>query len=68
MRFRAPAFDDAPAVLAVLAVLLARESADLGMPDDTLEEVLDEWRASDLDLAAVTASGRRRATRGRGRC
>ena len=42
MRFRAPAFDDAPAVL---AVLLARESADLGMPDDTLEEVLDEWHA-----------------------
>lgn len=49
MRFRAPALDDAPAVL---ALLLARERADLGMPDDTLEEVLDEWRASDVDLAA----------------
>ena len=49
MRFRAPALDDAQAVL---ALLLARERADLGMPDDTLEEVLDEWRASDVDLAA----------------
>jgi len=49
MRFRAPVFDDARAVL---ELLLARESADVGMPDDTLEEVLDEWRASDVDLAA----------------
>ena len=56
MRFRAPALDDAQAVL---ALLLARERADLGMPDDTLEEVLDEWRASDVDLAADAGIGRR---------
>jgi len=49
MRLRAPVPDDAPAVL---AVLVARGVADLGAPDDTLEDVLDEWRASDLDLAA----------------
>jgi mycothiol synthase len=49
MRLRAPVLDDAPAVL---AVLLAREIADLGVPDDTLGDVLDEWRSSDLDLAA----------------
>ena len=33
-------------------MLVAREVADLGMADDTLGDVLDEWRASDLDLAA----------------
>lgn len=49
MRLRAPVFDDARAVL---AVLVARDLADLGVPDITLEDVLDEWRGSDLDLAA----------------
>jgi len=48
MRLRAPVPDDAPAVL---AVLVAREMADLGMADDALGDVLDEWRGSDLDLA-----------------
>jgi mycothiol synthase len=49
MWLRAPVPDDAPAVL---AVLVAREVADLGAPDDTLEDVLDEWRPGELDLAA----------------
>jgi mycothiol synthase len=40
-------FDDAPAVLAVLS---AREVADLGMAVYTLEDLRDEWRVSDFDL------------------
>src|SRR5205814_9827781 len=51
MRLRAPSEDDAPAVFAVLA---ARDTADLGIPDYTLEDVLDEWRVSELDLSADT--------------
>jgi mycothiol synthase len=47
MRFRAPDRDDAPAVL---AVFLARDIADLGMIEHTLEQLLDEWRGNDLDL------------------
>lgn len=49
MRVRAPAIDDASAVLEVLA---ARDIADIGVPDYVLEDLLDEWRGSDLDLAA----------------
>lgn len=49
MRLRAPVIDDAPAVL---AVLVARDLADLGVPDSTLEDLLDEWRGSDVNLAA----------------
>jgi mycothiol synthase len=45
MRFRAPVADDAPAVLAVIA---AREVADLGVVDYRLEDLRDEWRALDL--------------------
>jgi mycothiol synthase len=41
-------FDEAPAVLAVLT---AREAADIGAPDYTLSGLRDEWRLSDLDLA-----------------
>ncbi len=48
MPLRRPVPDDAPAVL---SVLLARDLADLGAPDYTLEDLADEWRASDLDLA-----------------
>jgi mycothiol synthase len=48
MRFRAPVLDDAPAVL---AVLVARDVVDLGTPDYTLEDLRDEWRASEFDLA-----------------
>jgi GNAT superfamily N-acetyltransferase len=47
MRYRAPVPADAPAVLAVSE---ARDIADLGEVDHTLEELRDEWRSSDLDL------------------
>lgn len=59
MRLRAPTIDDAPAVL---EVLVAREIADVGVPDYVLEDLLDEWGASEFDLAAdarvVEAGGR----------
>src|SRR5689334_20844493 len=47
MRFRPPRPDDAPAVLAVLT---ARELADLGVPVHGLEDLHDDWRASEIDL------------------
>jgi mycothiol synthase len=47
MRYRAPVSADAPAVLAVFE---ARDVADLGAAEQTLEELRDEWRSSDLDL------------------
>ena len=47
MRFRAPVPADAPAVLAVIA---ARDRADLGETDITLNELDDEWAGSDVDL------------------
>jgi mycothiol synthase len=49
MRFRAPALDDATAVL---DVLLARDIADLGVADHTLDELHDEWRETGFDLAS----------------
>ena len=49
LRLRAPVPDDAPAVS---AVLIAREMTDLGVRHHKAEDLLDEWRASDLDLAA----------------
>jgi mycothiol synthase len=49
MKFRAPVLEDAPAVL---AVLVARDLADLGAPDYTLEDLLDAWCATEFDLAA----------------
>jgi mycothiol synthase len=60
MKFRAPLLEDAPAVL---AVLVARDIADLGAPDYALEDLLDAWRATAFDLAAdalvaVTDDGR----------
>ena len=48
MRFRAPVPADAPAVLAVFE---ARDRADLGEVEHRLEDLRDEWRGSDLDLA-----------------
>lgn len=36
----------------MLGVLLARDVADLGVPDGTIGDLLDEWRAGDVDLAA----------------
>src|SRR6185437_4846931 len=47
MRYRAPVPADAPAVLAVFE---ARDIADLGEVEQTLDELRDEWRSSDLDL------------------
>jgi mycothiol synthase len=49
MRLRAPALDDAEGVLAVLH---ARELADVGRAEYPLEMLRDEWRLSDVDLAA----------------
>lgn len=49
MRLQGPSIDDAPAVL---EVLVAREIADIGVADYVLEDLLDEWRATELDLAA----------------
>jgi mycothiol synthase len=40
--------EDAPAVVAVLA---ARDTVDLGAPDYTLDDLLDEWRSSALDIS-----------------
>ncbi len=47
MQLRAPTPEDAPAVL---AVLVARDVVDLGAPDYTLADLLDEWSAAELDL------------------
>ncbi|HWF73318.1 MAG TPA: GNAT family N-acetyltransferase [Solirubrobacteraceae bacterium] len=49
MELRAPVPDEAPAVL---EVLVARDIADLGAPDCTLGDVLDEWGLADFELAA----------------
>jgi mycothiol synthase len=49
MVLRAPGPDDQAAVYAVLA---ARDIADLGHVDITLEHILDEWRQSEFDLAS----------------
>lgn len=59
MRLRAPAPDDAPAVLAVLA---ARDAVDHGGLDYSLEDLRDEWRGAEFDLAsdAVVAEDRGR--------
>ena len=48
MRVRAPTIDDAPAVL---EVLVAREIADIGVADYVLEDLLDEWHATELDIS-----------------
>jgi mycothiol synthase len=51
MQLRAPDAADAPAVLAVLT---ARDRADIGEADYTLGDLRDEWWASEIDLAADT--------------
>jgi mycothiol synthase len=48
VRLRPPMFDEAPAVLAVLT---ARDVADIGAPDYTLSDLRDEWRLSEFDLS-----------------
>jgi mycothiol synthase len=48
MRLRAPEPDDAHAVL---DLIVARDVADLGRPDYTLEDVRSDWAAPGIDLA-----------------
>jgi len=48
MRYRAPTVQDAPAVL---AVSVACDIAERGRPDYTLDDLLGDWRASDVVLA-----------------
>ena len=46
-RLRAPTHDDADAVL---EIVLARDVADLGVPDFTLEDLRADWGRPDVDL------------------
>ncbi len=64
MRLRPAGLEDADAVLAVLH---ARDRVDLGSTDYTLEDLVEEWRLSEVDLAhdsvvAETEAGRSSAT------
>jgi mycothiol synthase len=47
VRIRAAQWEDGPAVL---AVLVARHTVDIGLPLFRLEEVQDEWRSPDVEL------------------
>lgn len=49
MRLRAPTPDE---VEAAYAVIEARDLADLGVPDFTLQDIRDTWQLSELDLAS----------------
>ena len=51
MRWRAPTRKDAPAALALIT---ARDIADFGAPDYTLEDLREEWQGAELDLAVDT--------------
>jgi hypothetical protein len=51
MHLRAPDLSDAPAVLAVMT---ARDRVDLGRPDYTLDDLRDEWSASEVDLGVAS--------------
>jgi mycothiol synthase len=51
VRTRPAQWDDAPAVL---ALLVARHLADLGLQLFRLEEVHDEWRSADIELRSDT--------------
>lgn len=55
MRLRPPTLQDAEAVL---AILVAREVRDVGRPDVTLGDLLDEWNASDLELGVASDNPR----------
>jgi mycothiol synthase len=48
MHVRAPELSDAPAVL---ELIIARDIADLGRPDYSLEDVKADWEAPGLDVA-----------------
>ena len=56
--YRAPTLDDAPAVFSMLA---ARDVADYGVVDITLEDLRDEWQAELLDLEADAIVAQTRA-------
>ena len=43
---------------AVLAVILARDVADIGVPDFTLEDLRADWASPGLDARARRARGR----------
>jgi mycothiol synthase len=47
MRLRAPRRDEA---VAVHAIILARDVADIGRPDYSLQDVLDDWALPEIDL------------------
>lgn len=49
MRLRAPVLNDAHAVLDVLD---ARDLADIGAADSTVEDLVDDWQATEFDLAS----------------
>jgi mycothiol synthase len=48
MRLRAPVQNDLNAVFALMA---ARDTADIGAPDYTLEDLTEEWGLSEVDLS-----------------
>ena len=54
MRLRAARRDEAEAVL---AVIVARDVADVGRPDYTLQDVLDDWSMPGLDLEREVCVG-----------
>lgn len=47
LRVRAPRIEEAPAVL---GVILARDVADIGRPDYTLQDVLGDWALPECDV------------------
>ena len=56
-RLRPPADADAEAVL---EVILARDRADLGVPDFTLEDLRADWGSPGLTRAELSVHGRNR--------
>jgi mycothiol synthase len=51
---RAPTLDDAPAVAALIA---ACQQADIGRPEMTTEELLQDWQGIDLSEEAIVVAG-----------
>jgi mycothiol synthase len=49
LNFRPPGLEDAPAVF---ELVVARDIADLGAPDYTLDELYDDWQRGDFDVRA----------------
>ena len=48
MQWRAPVAQDAAAVL---ELIVARDIADFGVPDYTLQDLREEWQSADIELA-----------------